>query len=563
MTQTKGNTFKTNLFYIVLFSLYMFQYSVSGTIIDHQSSNIRASGNTLYFIVQASSALGFIFFSISRKLCKTTVSRRNLLIGLSIIYVITILGLYYFSSSDMFSLCSLLNTFSTGYIGGAIYYFMSSTLYQNPYCGRIMAVSSSIAVMVQFLLQELFQLELSMIILLIVDFILLIYFILRHTKPVLFDDYLPYTRDTKNYQSSIKRKLLYTIILVFLYFIMLTLIENTYLYVNTYFHSFPRLFVILGYLFIGWTADIFGSRFLSVFGLCGMVICFVCTYSPEYTTLRFCLFYFTIGVFTGYFNLTFWYIAPKTKHPEFWASFGRILNVLEGVMGLFFIQTIGSHVFFATLALALLFISAIEFVIADLFTKYRFDDIGTVPEQMLLYLRRLSVIDSSKNTTKPSDTEKATISEEPVTIKKITMSENLSTSEKQTTTEVSSNAFETQALSEKSDASKTQTISEEPAHQEKTSDSPEYVSESTTSHATVIFTEFVTYYHLTPRESDVLRELLSSDDTMKLIAEHLGISERMLYRYMKNLYEKLGVETRAGIVKLYYESQQNEFERLK
>ena len=68
------------------------------------------------------------------------------------------------------------------------------------------------------------------------------------------------------------------------------------------------------------------------------------------------------------------------------------------------------------------------------------------------------------------------------------------------------------------------------------------------------FLAFTKKYHFTPRECDVLKELLTSDDTMKNIAEALGISERMLYRYMNNLYQKTGVETRAALMKLYYES---------
>ena len=58
---------------------------------------------------------------------------------------------------------------------------------------------------------------------------------------------------------------------------------------------------------------------------------------------------------------------------------------------------------------------------------------------------------------------------------------------------------------------------------------------------------------LTPRETDVMRELLSSEGTMKELAKSLAVSERVLYRYMKRLHEKTGTETRAGLVKLYYE----------
>ena len=67
--------------------------------------------------------------------------------------------------------------------------------------------------------------------------------------------------------------------------------------------------------------------------------------------------------------------------------------------------------------------------------------------------------------------------------------------------------------------------------------------------------DFCGLYSLTPREGDVVDRLLKNDDSMKIIAEDLSISERMLYRYMKKLYEKTGAENRAGIVRAYYEAQ--------
>lgn len=71
------------------------------------------------------------------------------------------------------------------------------------------------------------------------------------------------------------------------------------------------------------------------------------------------------------------------------------------------------------------------------------------------------------------------------------------------------------------------------------------------------FIEYAIKHDLTPRESDVLQVIINSDDTMKSIAESLNISERMLYNYMKQLYEKLGAENRAGLVRAYYEETRN------
>ena len=64
--------------------------------------------------------------------------------------------------------------------------------------------------------------------------------------------------------------------------------------------------------------------------------------------------------------------------------------------------------------------------------------------------------------------------------------------------------------------------------------------------------EFISAYKLTPREADVLEWLLGSEDTNSKIASELAISVRVLQRYIASIYEKTGVQSRVGLVKLYY-----------
>ena len=62
---------------------------------------------------------------------------------------------------------------------------------------------------------------------------------------------------------------------------------------------------------------------------------------------------------------------------------------------------------------------------------------------------------------------------------------------------------------------------------------------------------------LTPREKEILQELLNSEDNMKDLATRLFLSERVLYRYVKSIHDKTGTSSRAGLVKAYYESRMN------
>lgn len=68
-----------------------------------------------------------------------------------------------------------------------------------------------------------------------------------------------------------------------------------------------------------------------------------------------------------------------------------------------------------------------------------------------------------------------------------------------------------------------------------------------------IFDEFSKQYRLTPREREVMYSMLHSDDKIKTIATEIGLSGRMVYRYMNQLYEKLNTENRADLMKVYFD----------
>ena len=69
---------------------------------------------------------------------------------------------------------------------------------------------------------------------------------------------------------------------------------------------------------------------------------------------------------------------------------------------------------------------------------------------------------------------------------------------------------------------------------------------------TLRFDAFAQVFGLTPREQEVLRVLLDSDENVQVIAEQLYISRAALYRHMASLNEKTGTKSRIGLLQFYY-----------
>lgn len=65
--------------------------------------------------------------------------------------------------------------------------------------------------------------------------------------------------------------------------------------------------------------------------------------------------------------------------------------------------------------------------------------------------------------------------------------------------------------------------------------------------------EFSKSFSLTPRETEVLERLVNTEDSVQVIAESLYISRRTLERYISAIYEKTGVKSRVGLIRIYNE----------
>ena len=66
------------------------------------------------------------------------------------------------------------------------------------------------------------------------------------------------------------------------------------------------------------------------------------------------------------------------------------------------------------------------------------------------------------------------------------------------------------------------------------------------------FSRFSEVFSLTAREKEVLKILLSSDESAQDIADQLFISRAALYRHIGSLNEKTKTKSRIGLLQFYY-----------
>ena len=328
------------IFLIFFFSVYIYEYMLTLTFNDHR--NIAVSNAswqlTLHYIDYVLVAAGFVSFALLRRIFKNEKARIRLLVIPNLVYFISVIALYFIKSVILYSVMAMLSAFSLGVLGGRVYFCMSLALAQTPYIGKVMAISASVAVLLQYLLQEHLNIIFGIPVMLVLGFSATLWLAVKKPWEWLGEDCLPYERESAEAKEEIHKRLLILTLTVAALSVIGTFYDTQMMRLNVQtnyqefnYYSWPRLFIIAGYVLIGFIGDIKKQKYVPLATLCmAMFAVFNPILFGELENYQFnmCLYYICLGVSIVYFNLMFWNIAQKTKKPELWAGMGRVISGL-------------------------------------------------------------------------------------------------------------------------------------------------------------------------------------------------------------------------------------------
>ncbi|WP_035766725.1 leucine-rich repeat protein [Butyrivibrio sp. NC2002] len=223
---------------------------------------------------------------------------------------------------------------SLGCLGGAVYYFMAVEFYMKNNAGLVMALAASVPYILQQLLTPLMGNKLINFAILVVLFCTITFFAIAHPNDFILDDSLPFAEETSEYRRSLVSDKLRVLIMFPAALIIAIYMEYTWgealrvEAVNMY--GWQRFAAILGCFYIGCLADYKKHRYMDVALVAAFLLYTFGTYMSGEAGMRLAFSYFLAGVYTGYLNIAFWFLAPKTRHPELWACLGRVLSLFEG-----------------------------------------------------------------------------------------------------------------------------------------------------------------------------------------------------------------------------------------
>ena len=270
------------VFLIVFFLIYMFEYMVTLTFIDYRNTGVSDPYWQLaqHYVDYVLVAAGFVFFALLRKIFQDEKMRIRLLVIPNLVYFISVIALCFIQSVIAYSIMAMLAAFSLGALGGMVYFCMAMALSQTSYMGKVMAIGASGAVVLQYLLQEQQDIMFEIPVMLVLGFSATLWLAVKKPWAWLGEDSLPFDQESVKSRKDIRRRLFILSLTVVALSVIGTFYDTQMMRLNVQtnyqefdYYAWPRLFVIAGYVLIGFIGDIKKQKICSD---CNLVHSHVC-----------------------------------------------------------------------------------------------------------------------------------------------------------------------------------------------------------------------------------------------------------------------------------------------
>ena len=481
-----------------LFGSFAFlQYTVLG-LANHAGEGYLTTGQRdfVYYALQVFVILGFLLHAVYARICakhqKASEIRNGIAYTVFCIFFACAAVLLFVGSGSMFYvIVSMIAVLCIGFIGGAAHYRMSLEAVDGAKVAKSMGVGSAAAVVLQYLFQIRAGVSPALPFFMLAAFLLLVYS-LPGRHPEPSAEKIEAPVHTP-------RKQIVLSILITAMFILFACFYNEYIhhlqiqsnYGAYNVYSWPRLMLVPGYLLYAFIGDRKDGRYVPVATLCIMLIALL------------------NAVLTGnpgmhWVNMCLFYCSLAACTSYYHLTFWR-LAPSTGWPALWapFGRMIDSGMVLITGAIHLSTLSPTAILVIDI--------VG------LALIILMMVAGGSFN-------------------------------------------FSSQSAQQPSEPSETVNGQNTGASAAETSDPIlQEISEMTVSSHILSEEETISrmqdQYNLTPREADVLRELVLSDDIQTVISDRLSIQVRTLQNHVTQIYRKTGVATRAGLTDLYHETR--------
>ncbi|MCR5654718.1 MAG: helix-turn-helix domain-containing protein [Lachnospiraceae bacterium] len=294
----------------------------------------------LYYLKESALFVGFFCFFVSRRIIKGMLPRRIVLVVATLGYSLGLLGVIFLNDPARIKLPAILAMFFLGYMGGAVYYYLSAGVFGHNFGGLILSIGLAIAVSIFHFSWVFLEKEAVMLVIMLLGAVAMTYIVIRPPRDWVFMDLLPYERDEKIQKEN--RNDLWGLVVVSIA-IVLVLAKSDAIQLQNYAAiaedvKASRLFAIPAYLLVGFFHDKKKRTVSEIMLLSSMLMLIWIPNNLGVSFAFIALSVFLQNYLVAWIILRFFALAPKTREPELWAGFSRIIMILDPIFGTFFLS---------------------------------------------------------------------------------------------------------------------------------------------------------------------------------------------------------------------------------
>ncbi|MBR3424108.1 MAG: hypothetical protein IKG80_06415, partial [Clostridia bacterium] len=288
-----------------------------------------AIAENVYYAIQIFVILGFAVFALVKRLYADVCVRIVSLCSVIVLAYCALMMIFVPSDSFMSLFMTATGSVHLGFVGGFVYLKMAQAAHNGVKIAICLSFGCSVAILLQYVLQLKWTVTPLLAILTVASAVCLALYAFGKSAPE--EDSDRGAGGRIHVKTIVLTSLVAAALLLFPSFfngyIHHLQIASGYTEFNVY--TWPRLMMIPAYLLFGLIGTVKRGRFLPVTALCAAIVALlnsVLGWSGVGYLVNMCLFYVSIAASVAYYDLSFWKIAMRTRHPGIWASFGRILD---------------------------------------------------------------------------------------------------------------------------------------------------------------------------------------------------------------------------------------------
>lgn len=318
---------------MILFLLYIFVFLLTELTVNARSAVILGGDHvvTLYSVGLLCTSLGYVGFSLSRRLVKSENNRKLLMVIPTIAYMCCTFCFMYVQSPAIFIVSALVSLLLFGYIGGFVHYTVALFLFGKGCTGRVIGTAVAAATVLQFFVQNLLVTDTALVISLAMSVVGIIYLAVKPVKDWMFENPLPYASTPTITVKDFILPMSIVAIMSLCFGIGDGLVTQLDAGGAVNLTSWVRLLYAVGAFAAGVVADISKRRFLPLCTLFSLMLfssmaLFIGEGNSAASNIYSCVMYLFSGFYVMYLTVMFLDTAPMAEDSALWAGMGRIVR---------------------------------------------------------------------------------------------------------------------------------------------------------------------------------------------------------------------------------------------